>query len=371
MSYIGAPFDHDLFVSYSHGSDGEGEAFLQGWSEAFAKALERELRANRKVRDLRVFLDKGHRQGHSVDPLLPLNEQLKREIEGSGLLVVLMSLDYLGSAWCKDERDWWQAHQTKRGMSCNGRVAVVRILPTEERWPDFLLDSAGNELPGFKFFVGEGDSARPLGWTDKSPEMPEGYFFGKAFSDALLDVAAGLYPWLDSLKAQVDSLRRRSEEQAKLAEVGGQSIYLHGRSDRRAHWETAFMHLADNGFVVVPGEPDPVGADPQESQRISQHRVETMSACDALLLLGTDDGRALDADLVVVGRLDRQSARARSRRLLPCGVLDTAGAALATPMRRATARNAQADWLDGTQEPWAPGVQQWLAQKAMQAGPAP
>jgi hypothetical protein len=106
-------------------------------------------------------------------------------------------------------------------------------------------------------------------------------------------------------------------------------------------------------------------------QAVRERRVETLSGCDALLLLGTDDGRALDADLVVVGKHDRQSARARSHRLLPCGLLDTAGAAIATSVRRATARIVQADWIDGTDEGWPVAVRDWLGAKGVQAGGAP
>ena len=41
MSYVGEPFRHDLFVSYSHGDDGSGGAYLKPWSAAFAHELER------------------------------------------------------------------------------------------------------------------------------------------------------------------------------------------------------------------------------------------------------------------------------------------------------------------------------------------
>jgi hypothetical protein len=37
------------------------------------------------------------------------------------------------------------------------------------------------------------------------------------------------------------------------------------------------------------------------------------------------------------------------------------GAPIATVVRKATARNLQAEWLDGTQPPWPPRVQRWLA----------
>lgn len=85
-----------------------------------------------------------------------------------------------------------------------------------------------------------------------------------------------------------------------------------------------------------------------------------MSGCDGLLLLGTKDGRALDADLVVVGRQDRNSACARSDKLLPCGVLDTAGIAVATPGRKITARALGIEWIETTRDIWPSTVQRWL-----------
>jgi hypothetical protein len=105
-------------------------------------------------------------------------------------------------------------------------------------------------------------------------------------------------------------------------------------------------------------------SDAKQQQRIREQRVELMSSCDALLLLGTEDGYALDADLVTVGKHDRQSARARSNRLLPCGVLNTVGNVIATEVRKRTARNLQTDWLDATQAAWPAGVVQWLQGKS-------
>ena len=63
MSYIGEPFTHDLFVSYSHGTiEGAALSPLKRWSDAFIRELERELRTNPKyARDLRIFFD-DHRQ---------------------------------------------------------------------------------------------------------------------------------------------------------------------------------------------------------------------------------------------------------------------------------------------------------------------
>lgn len=366
MSYVGEPFAHDLFVSYSHGDDGSGGAYLQPWSAAFAKELERELRADRKFRSaLSLFLDEDHRPGRGVDPLAPLTEQLQRQIEAAALLVVLMSPDYLASAWCSDEREWWLAHQAALGLPSAERIAAVRIWPTEEPWPAALADSRGHPLVGFTFYAADGVPPRPLGWT----ELPGP--FGTEFRKALLDLVGRLYPKLEAMKARADELRRARDEAVRLAQAGGQLLYLHGRADHARAWEAAGLALTDSGFAVVPGEPDRVDSDPARQQALRERRVETLAGCDALLLLGTEDGRALDADLVVVGKHDRQSARARSHRLLPCGLLDTVGATIATAVRRATARIVQADWIDGTPPDWTPNVRRWLAEKGVRAELSP
>ena len=366
MAYVGSPFAFDIFVSYSHGDDGSGTAYLQPWSAAFASELEKELRADRKFRkDLRIFLDKDHRPGMGVDPMAPLTDQLRDQIGASALLLVLMSPDYLASTWCAEERDWWSARQIELGLPGEKRIAVVKIWPTDERWPSALADSRGHPLPGFDFYAQAEIPPRPLGWTEQSGR------FGSDFRKALLGIVGNLYPKLDAMKARLDELQRVKTEAAKLGQEGGQSIYLQGRSDRAEAWERAALELTSSGFVIVPGEPDPIEHDPKKLQTIRERRVEALSACDALLLLGTDDARALDADLVVVGKHDRQSARARSNRLLPCGLLDTVGAAIATPVRKATARIVQADWIDGTQSPWTPAIQKWLVEKSAQSEPLP
>jgi hypothetical protein len=359
VAHVGPPFKNDLFISYSHGDDGSGNAHLQPWSAAFAKALEDELRADRRFRKtLRVFLDQDQRPGLGVDPMAPLTEDLQAQITGSAFLVVLMSDDYLESQWCTDERNWWFEHQLELGLAAQRQVVVVKIWPTAKPWPSVLTDSRDHPILGFEFFVTlPSGTSRPLGWVD----MPGP--FGKEFRMAVLDIVGRLYPKLDALKARLEEVERTKADAARLAQQGGQSLYLHGRADHGDTWEKAALALTDQGFVVVPGDPDPVEQDANKLLAIRERRVTTLTECDALLLVATDDTRALDEDLVVVGKHDRHSARARTQRLLPCGLLDTVGASVATSVRKANARNLQADWIDGTSLPWTPAVQQWLAAK--------
>jgi hypothetical protein len=358
MAYVGAPFAHDLFVSYSHGSDAQGQGLLRPWSVAFARELENELRTDRSLRnDLRLFMDVKPRPGEGVDPMSGLTQQLEQEIGASALLVVLMSPDYLASDWCRLERETWIRRQEELALPAQGRVAVVRIWPTQdEPWPTALCDGQGVPLLGFEFHDSALGTSRPLGWTD----LKDG--FGSDFRKAMLGLVGRLTHQLGSLRQRLaEQQLAQADAQRLQGPAGGQCIYLHGRESQRHAWEDAATALIGHGFAVVPGDPDPSVTDPQALLELRQQRVAALTDCDALLLLGTPDGRALDADLLAVGRHDRHSARARSQRLLPCGVLDTVGEPIATPVRKATARNLQTDWLDGTHGPWPPRVQQWLA----------
>ncbi len=365
MSYVGEPFDLDLFFSYSHGSDKEGDPTLRGWSLAFVRELVEELRSDRSFRDtLAWFVDE------RLDRMAPLTDQLDLKAGAAALLLVLMTPDYQASEWCGKERAWWLAGQAARGLEPEGRVAIVRAWPVPPQWPGGgpwpapLVDRAGQPLVGYPFHAGEGRAARPLGWTQWQGE------FDPKVREALLGLAADLAQRLDDVKAELDRRRGARADADKLAGAGGQTLYLHGRADQAPCWERAAGELLASGYAVLPGEPDPLERDPARQEAIRQQRVETLTECDALVLVGSNDGRAVDADLIVVGKHDRQSARSRRDRLLPCALLDMVGPPVATPVRRQTARIVQADWLDATQGPVTTVVQQWLGEKAQQAARA-
>lgn len=374
MSYVGAPFAHDIFVSYSHGRmlNPDQISDLRAWSTAFVRELDAELRFDRKFADIRVFLDGDRGAGRGIDPMASLTDEIREHISASAILMVLMSDDYLASRWCREEREWWAQHHyqddlvTARsgdtGLPAIQRIAVVRVTPTESAWPSLLLDSEGEQPVGFKLHAELAPGVvRPLGWK-LPPEK-----FQASILEPLLDVVGRLRSKLDAVHAAIASRREQQAQVDKLAQPNGQVIYLHGRMDQAKAWERAGLALDAKGYSVLPGEPDAVENDPVSLQRVRERRVETLADCDAMILLGTEDGRALDSDLVVVGKHDRQSARSRSNRPLPCGLLDTVGAAVATPIRRATARNLQADWLDGTRPDWSDQVGRWLADKAQKA----
>ena len=150
-SYVGKPFKHDIFITYSHGdADGDGIAKLKQWSEGFARELEEELKAMPDLAaNIRIFRDENDQLAGGLDPMAPLTEQLKEDVARSAILAILMTPQYLRSAWCKDEREWWLDQQDTADLAVDGRLAVARIWPTKDMdWPKELTDSRGHKLIG-------------------------------------------------------------------------------------------------------------------------------------------------------------------------------------------------------------------------------
>jgi hypothetical protein len=365
VSYIGGPFTHDLFISYSHGTIDAGvESPLKHWSDGFIRELELELRQHPTFgRDLSVFFDDHPRLGEGLDKHAGLTEQLQREIGGSALFQVLMSAHYLNSTWCRDELEWWSQQQRDRGLTIDDRMTVARIWPTSTEWPKLLRDERGNPFVGSCFYDPEHADVHPQPYEWPAPDRSS----KDPFRNELLQLVASLWQKIERLKKRMDERAKAQRDVAKLAEDTGQVLYLHGRMEHQEAWRVANAALRDRGFAVLPGAPEEVPADPARAQQVRQRRVQTLADCDALLLVGTADGAAVDADLVVVGRRDRQSARAFTNRLLPCGLLDTVGGSIATDERRQAARALQVDWIDGTRTPWAADIQSWLTTKSAEA----
>jgi hypothetical protein len=269
---------------------------------------------------------------------------------------------YLGSEWCRQERKWWISAQREHDLGHENRIAVARVWPTVSKiWPEGLVDRDGNEYPGVFFF----DRARidtrpqPFAWPRVNGET-----IGE-FRDALLHYVGVIKRRLGELREELEQRERQRAELERLIAPSGQLIYLHGRKEHSAVWEPIRRELEDTGYNVVPFEPEEVESEPEKIKKTRHERVSTMSACDAVLLLGTDDTLALHADLTVIGRQERQEAVARSARRLPCGVVDTFGVLRRKPDWPRRAKNMDVDWFDASAPPWSPQIRAWLHRAAM------
>jgi TIR domain len=354
MSFVGSPFWHDVFISYSHGDvSGDGKALLRQWSQGFAKQLERELQAYPEMGShIRVFLDSNHRPSQGIDPLAPISDKLEQEIAHAAILSILMSPQYLGSNWCRLEREWWIEAQSKQSIDYRNRVAIARVWPTDPKsWPEELADRLG-----CYFFDREREDVRPqpFSWPRLNSET-----MGD-FRDALLDYVGDVRQRLREIRLEIELRKAQEEDRQRRSARAGQVLYLHGRETDSTVWERVQRELDDNGYVVFPVRPEHVESDPKRIRAVQNERVAIMSGCDAVLVLGTEDISALTADIMVIGRLDRSLAVARSDRLLPCGVVDTVGVARDEPALSRKAKNLDVDWFDASIPPWTPQIQTWL-----------
>ena len=353
--HLAPDYSPDILISYSHGDvDHTGQSELKAWSQRFARTFASELRLDVQFNDAAVFFDESNRAQSAVNPTLGLTEQLRATAEGAGLLMILMSPHYLRSSWCDDERNWWLAQPGAVGDAL-GRIFVVRIWPTEDKdWPKELRDERGHALVGVWFHTRDAGSAaiRPFGWLERTDDRNE-------YAKQLLDLVGRVSLQLRTLKSQLDALRQTRLEAERLAAEGGQTLYLYAREGHEEVWRQTYDSLGHLGYIVVPTEPEPRAATPARVREISEYRARELAACDALLLLGNEDGHALDGDMLTVGRQSRHLARAVSGKLLPCAVLATGSASIGTEQRLGLARKLGIDWINVAAE-GPQGVRDWL-----------
>ena len=366
MAHLGPEFRHDIFVSYSHGDvDGTGASLLKGWSQAFAKELEAELRTTPGFQRASVFLDESTRPDQGLTANDPLTAQLRDAAGGTAFLLLMMSPHYLHSAWCADERQWWLAEAAKQAFpEIGSRFFVARIWPTADGdWPKELCDERGNPVIGTWFHVRPGDelTTRPFGWP--KPERVQG-----PFTDAVVELVGQIAVRMKKLGEALERKRKAAEEAAKLVADSGQLLYLHARAPDAERWTAACTDLIGAGYGVLPGAPEPDGVDPSLAARSESAAVETLSACDGLLLVPGDNPQALASDLAVVGHHRRKSARAIRNKPLPCAVIDAGLGLGSNPILRQSASNLRIDWIEATPGRWLDRVRDWLTAAAKVAG---
>jgi hypothetical protein len=355
MGYLSPDFDYDLFISYAHADLSQtGVSPLKTWSQVFAAKLVEELRLSLESANLACFLDENRRPGLGIDPTRSLTPQLEIAIRRSGLLVLLMSPFYLKSEWCKREVDGFVAEAQRRQRG-DGLLFVVRIWPTEAKyWPPPLKGEDDETLPGFWFY--DRDLAkerprlvRPFGWED-----PRQHDRAGAFREALADIVDRMAVRLEELHQKLEKRQVEAEALEKLAETGGQTLYLYSRNTHRDHWQRAYDELERAGFTVFPSEPDPDPevAGPEREAEAARERIDMLRSCDALVLLRSRPGRSFDMDLAKIGMRDRRNARESQGGSMPCAVINLCDRTDPEDRQRRIARSCRIEWVEGNLPDW-------------------
>ena len=312
MSYVGKPFDYDVFVSYAQAEAETKAPLIRDWSRHNADRL-RELLATalNTGRDpdseVQVFFD---------DRVLvsgqPLTETLREKVQRSALLLVLMSPLYPHKSWCLDELEWF-FQQTRSDGRGQEHCTVLCIQPlAEDAWPKFLRDERDKPVLYHDF-------------VDPLTELPIGLTNHRAtqLEEALLKLFI-------EIKGKLTSYRKHLEARRQMSAPGNQRpadrpvIYFEADPDEEALWANLKGELKDLAIVRpanllrASGDSDPLDREQQKQRQVQ------FASSDALVILHCRPGSWIENAVANV-YLDRRLLRQRQRDL-PWAILDRIGA---------------------------------------------
>lgn len=329
MAYLSPDFDYDVFVSYSHGDPtGAGESPLKTCSHALIEALIADISSLSDEFDaLAVWCDR------DLDPTLKLTPELRRKVKAAAVVMILMSPRYLRSAWCGDERVWFQ-EQIEDRAGDEGRVFVVRAVPTDDSvWPAFLRDERGHAIIGFRFHAPprqSQDLVQPYGLPDLIPYgWPDLTERNEAFCHELATLRTALTRRLRELKSRFESRAEATVPATQTTTERPSRIYFHARPEHASLREAIDCEPRGRGGCMIVAPPTAAnGSDPAAWIDESKARITAASCCDALALLRPTADATFLADFLDVGVEERKRIRVARGAPLPCAVLDGSGAPL-------------------------------------------
>jgi hypothetical protein len=321
---------------------------LKEWTLALIGKLESDVRAvGTEFDNLHIWRDE------QIDPTIHITDELRAKVKRCGILMIVMSPRFLASTWCQDELAWFREQVQDRARD-QGRVFVVRALPTEEnKWPDFLRDDRGHALPGFQFHGRE--DWMPYGWRGSTENH-------EAYVRQLWRLQTALTKRLRELRANAE--RRIESDQRGVSHSAQRRIYLHARPEHASVCDEVKRMLAQHGIVPLSTVADP-GRDIADWTRESRARIEAAKRCDALALVRADDDVRFIGDLLEIGVDERNRIQTARGSALPCAVLDRSGQQL--PIDVSGYEIAR---FDLEKEDWRGKFQGWLGQSRAPAATA-
>lgn len=328
MPYFAPYFDYDVFMSYAHGHvAGVSDPPLKRWSQALIDRLNADvLSLFTDFDELTIWDDR------NLDPTAALTDELRKKVERSCLLLIVMSPRYLKSAWCTDELTWFERQFAERRKG-PGRVFIVRAVSTDRnKWPGFLKDERGHADLGFRFHrETDEENVEPYGWPDLVDRNED-------FYRALATLRTTLVKRLRELKT---SYGRQAAPIATSPAAPAQRpprLYLHARPEYDALRLTVSNELRAAGCNVVTPVAAATGGSLTDWATESRARIEAAQRCDALTLLRGSDDPAFGDELLDIAGDERERINSARGTLLPCAVLDASRAPF--PMADFARRNS-------------------------------
>ena len=310
MSYVGDPFDFDVFVSYAHAEIETETALIRNWSRYVANRLRDLLASALNVESsskLQVFFD-----DRELTSGQPLTQTLRKKAQGSALFLVLMSPLYKKKTWCLEELEWFfeKATEDSRGQE---HCTVVRIQPLEDDdWPKRLQDDRGK--PVVFLDLVDSLSLLPVGLTN---------FSNAQLDETLIRAYIEIRGKLVTLRKQLEA-RRRMVAHRKQEPADRPVIYFDADPNDIDLWQSLRGELKEGIAIVRPISLLQSGTELDLLDRKQQKaRQDEFQLSDGLVLLHARPGAWIDRALAL-SYLDRRLLRQRYRDL-PWAILDRVG----------------------------------------------
>ena len=245
IPYVGDHAEYDIFVSYAHGRkpDDGSDSSLKLWTNNLIANIPEHIgySLSHTSHEVSIFYDDAL-AGNS-----PITETLKRSVEASSILLVIMTRDYLNSEWCTKERDWFKSEIERRGGGIEN-VFVVRAMATDgDDWPDFLTDEFGETVLGFPFCNEQKQQdARPFGWVTPNPS-------DELYNKSLTRLVSGLAKKLDQIREE-NTLTEKNIEVfiGKPSHETCRVFVAPGTEDVQPFLSEVRSNLVEQGCIISP-----------------------------------------------------------------------------------------------------------------------
>lgn len=312
MPYLAPYFDYDVFMSYAHSHvPGVADPPLKRWSQSMIDRLKADiLSLFTEFDELRIWDDR------SIDPTAALTEELRKTVERSCLLLIVMSPRYLASTWCTDELKWFEGQFVERRKG-PGRIFIVRAVSTDRNnWPGFIKDERGHADLGFRFHRETDEwNVEPYGWPDLVDRNED-------FYRALASLRTTLVQRLREIKKERDRHLAQVAKTVAAPPSRPPRLYLHARPEYDTLRASVSKELRTAGCNVVTPVAAATGAALADWTTESRARIEAAQRCDALTLLRGSTDPAFGDELLDIAGDERERINAARGVPLPCAVLD-------------------------------------------------
>jgi hypothetical protein len=325
-------YEHDIFVSYAH--EDQLGAWTVALQEDLRKALNLILQSKLRGNSVDVWIDQILRNN------LPLTDQLQGRVEGSALLMIVMSPFYLGSSWCGREVAWFAA-ATRSRIAPDRRIFVVHALPTDRTsWPPALA-----ELTPYCFFARhlKANVELPLGLIGDDEDKT-------AYKAVLYNLAGQIRRRIEELLAEAETSApspplpalssRTVPRQPDLVSAPERLVFLEiaGASADAVKVKNGVRGVleARNVRIFSPDDFGPELRDPFLAERHIQKVLKAKATCDGLVLLRLNGGVPIgDWLLDYISEVRPMAHRVRADRVVPPALLIEAALPASGPIAEA------------------------------------